>query len=746
MTTKGLGMYTCAVLAMWLLLVPQHPCQGIDTLSVFVVCDYECVTKMKQLGVDPVSYLYDTFKIVDEIMREQLDLACVLVGMRAWYTPVQDPLDQSLTVMTDVLVEFGDWREDIQRPELWSDASVLLTARSLTSESGSPNGQFSESTMCYLDDAVGVIKYTGQPEATLASTMLHELGHGIGMAHDGGSCTCPLGIGNCLLHPTLNAQQVSDPTYSDCSLVDYSTFRSMDISSCLEVAPTEDEVWHASGISLCGNGILEDGEECDCGQVDSAACSCCDLSTCLFLAVGAECAYGDCCDTTTCSFEPSSVMCRGAGADACDVDDYCTGTSEQCEEMYQANMTACTDAGGMDGYCVGGTCNTYDVQCQAIWNSGYSIANDSCFDKTKDVAFNAGHCGQTADGNYLTCTDGETRNKYCGLLTCQYTGPSSSEDDVEFERMRIDNGLVPDYSCYSGRQLPFESVDRDQVMAMDGTRCAAGKACLDTDCVDISIVGPALAVSPSVSTQDICGDGKVTGSEECDCGPLECGCCNISTCEIKVAGETCAEDDCLACDGSTLVCTGSPMPNFVSCSSESTLGHCFNGECKSLNSACQRLFDENARVSSAMTYNNISSNYLNNGGGYLLYDSSASAWGNTYFETGIGNGYCGMLICENALGVTPSLIYNEEINEEVHITLVWDWGYDASGDTRVAYRSFENTLTNGIDYSRYLPIMADRGSPCETADSQPGYCETFYLRLDGGDPPHWFFRGECRPI
>lgn len=50
-----------------------------------------------------------------------------------------------------------------------------------------------------------------------------------------------------------------------------------------------------SGGSVCGNGVMEPGEECDCGPPSNCDTTCCDAATCR-LKPGATCATGQCCD------------------------------------------------------------------------------------------------------------------------------------------------------------------------------------------------------------------------------------------------------------------------------------------------------------------------------------------------------------------------------------------------------------------------------------------------------------------
>ncbi|KHJ96311.1 Disintegrin [Oesophagostomum dentatum] len=68
------------------------------------------------------------------------------------------------------------------------------------------------------------------------------------------------------------------------------------IDLCLKNPPEK-----TIGGTKCGNGIVEPGEECDCGR-EQCPHSCCDGKTCR-LTSNAVCADGDCCDLFTCKVQ-----------------------------------------------------------------------------------------------------------------------------------------------------------------------------------------------------------------------------------------------------------------------------------------------------------------------------------------------------------------------------------------------------------------------------------------------------------
>ena len=79
----------------------------------------------------------------------------------------------------------------------------------------------------------------------------------------------------------------------------------------------------------CGNGIVETGEECDCGgEANCGDNRCCDPETCKFRNnVVCDDSNEDCCQD--CQFAPSSQVCRSSTGE-CDPEEKCTGNTPLC--------------------------------------------------------------------------------------------------------------------------------------------------------------------------------------------------------------------------------------------------------------------------------------------------------------------------------------------------------------------------------------------------------------------------------
>jgi cysteine-rich repeat protein len=108
--------------------------------------------------------------------------------------------------------------------------------------------------------------------------------------------------------------------------------------------------------AICGNGVIEPGEQCDDGAANGTATDCCS-ATCGFTASGTVCraAAGTCDVAETCTGSSaacpanqfaSGILCR-ASAGVCDVAETCSGTSAACPaDSFVTAGTGCRVAAG----------------------------------------------------------------------------------------------------------------------------------------------------------------------------------------------------------------------------------------------------------------------------------------------------------------------------------------------------------------------------------------------------------------
>lgn len=200
----------------------------------------------------------------------------------------------------------------------------------------------------------------------------HEIGHNFGAIHDCQSgcdptsstatACCPLTSGSCnandafIMSPVTSSSQ---KVFSQCSLGNICSGMLSTSSSTINATCLQDPNLSIKTIALnmCGNGIVESGEDCDPGQ--NRTSSCCDASTCKFVN-GAVCdpASSDCC-SDSCSFAPATQICRPAVDAKCDVPEMCTGSSSSCPaDVFEPNGQSCGTNGADSLACANGHCTS----------------------------------------------------------------------------------------------------------------------------------------------------------------------------------------------------------------------------------------------------------------------------------------------------------------------------------------------------------------------------------------------------
>lgn len=212
----------------------------------------------------------------------------------------------------------------------------------------------------------------------------HEIGHGFGAIHDCNSKTCsptlntpigqccPLSTTTCdaganyIMNPS---ESVATKLFSPCSIKAICSTIKSSSGQCLKAPGTRST--QNSESNICGNGLKESGEECDCGSAEDCANDpCCDGTTCK-LKKGAVCddLNDDCC--LNCQLKPQGQICRQSISE-CDIQEVCSGTTSVCPpDQHLANQTPCkgtslgsngTSPSGLE--CSNGVCTSRDLQCQ----------------------------------------------------------------------------------------------------------------------------------------------------------------------------------------------------------------------------------------------------------------------------------------------------------------------------------------------------------------------------------------------
>ncbi|MFQ5479359.1 MAG: hypothetical protein ACE5E4_12165, partial [Candidatus Binatia bacterium] len=287
----------------------------------------------------------------------------------------------------------------------------------------------------------------------------------------------------------------------------------------------------------CGNGVLNNGEQCDDGNTVSGDCC---SATCSF-------EFHTCDDSTACTSADTCVggACVGTVVDCNDgnpcTEDLC-GAVTGCQHIDNTLPCDDSDACTTGDTCAGGVC------------VGGSPPNcddgDLCTDDSCDSVTGCQHANNTA-----ACDDGDvcTTNDTCAAGSC--VGGTALDCD--------DGDICTDDSCDAtlGCQHAFNTAPCE-----DGDACTTNDACSGGLCTGGSATD--------------CNDGDVCTDDSCD---SVIGCQHVNNTAACDDSDLCTENDLCSngvCAGSAIVCDDGDV--------------CTNDSCDIATGLCQFVTDSTA--------------------------------------------------------------------------------------------------------------------------------------------------------
>ncbi|XP_028824123.1 disintegrin and metalloproteinase domain-containing protein 19-like isoform X2 [Denticeps clupeoides] len=474
--------------------------RNMKYVELMIVADYaEFVNQGRDLHRTRMKLL-EAANLVDKFYRT-LRIRVALIGLEIWSDRDKIPVSEN---PYSTLGAFLHWRQTELR-RLPNDNAQLITGLRFQA---STIGLAPLRAMCSEYQSGGVNSDHSEVAVGVAATVAHEMGHNFGMNHDSESCCqADPADGGCIM-----AAATGHPfprVFNSCNQRELQRYLDSGGGKCLFNSPNTRMMVEGR---RCGNGYLEEGEECDCGEEEECSSPCCNAGNCT-LKAGAECAHGICCHD--CKLKAPGDLCRPP-VGPCDLPEYCDGKSEACPaNFYLLDGARCAGGGA---YCYTGMCLSLESQCVLLWGRDARPAPDVCFTEVNQAGNLYGNCGKDLMGNYRACSP---RDAMCGKIQCVTSATSPIETNAvaidTTVRINTRSILCKGTHVYQPVILQGDGAEAgpgdtlDPGLVLTGTKCAENGVCFEGECRNASFL------QENECSSKCHGHGRCNNNHNCHC-------------------------------------------------------------------------------------------------------------------------------------------------------------------------------------------------------------------------------------